>query len=548
MITLLLALLLWAPTFTAAQTSVSTLDQFTSTSSPATAITQRTWGKAFRLTGQSTGCATFSLNGTLTSTGIACGSGSGGTSFSFPFTMAAHWGQTTAGTSTALRLLGTPFSLFASSTSAFDNSSTTFATVSNAWFPLVSIGGLAVDAQGKLYSAATTTFTAPLLYALGNVTCRAADGSNSGCLSSSDWNTFNGKQAAGNYITALTSDVTASGPGSAAATLATVNGNVGSFTSANITVNGKGLITAASNGVGGFSFPFTPETLSGQAGVSTSTLMRLLSGASTTAFSANSASIGQTASTSISSTGAIKTPAITIGGLSGLLQGNGASNVTAVTDSTTVGQVLRVTGSNTYGWGALNLGTAAAITGTLGSANIADVFLFNTGDVGTGIFDFGGATSFEIPNGSNPTVDEIGQIALDTTDNQLLIATSTNASFPAVFRTVTKLFSFRAASTSPPFYSGFSASKLIGLPTEIDGYTATSITCSVWGGTSIVVGLIDAAGNATGLATCAAATSTTALGGNNVLTASEGANVLTGTVTGAPDYLYVTINGSFTRE
>jgi hypothetical protein len=49
-------------------------------------------------------------------------------------------------------------------------------------------------------------------------------------------------------ITALTGDVTASGVGSQAATLATVNSNVGSFTHASLTVNAKGLITAASNG------------------------------------------------------------------------------------------------------------------------------------------------------------------------------------------------------------------------------------------------------------------------------------------------------------
>lgn len=74
--------------------------------------------------------------------------------------------------------------------------------------------------------------------------------STTGALSNTDWNIFNGKQAAGNYITALTGDGTASGPGSAALTLATVNSNVGSFGSAasslNITVNAKGLITAAS--------------------------------------------------------------------------------------------------------------------------------------------------------------------------------------------------------------------------------------------------------------------------------------------------------------
>ena len=60
-----------------------------------------------------------------------------------------------------------------------------------------------------------------------------------------------GAPAAG--ITALTGDVTASGSGSVAATLATVNSNVGSFGSSTsiptFTVNAKGLITAASGNV-----------------------------------------------------------------------------------------------------------------------------------------------------------------------------------------------------------------------------------------------------------------------------------------------------------
>ncbi len=52
------------------------------------------------------------------------------------------------------------------------------------------------------------------------VDIQTASGSLSGLLSSTDWNTFNSKQAAGSYLTALTGEVTASGPGSAAATVA----------------------------------------------------------------------------------------------------------------------------------------------------------------------------------------------------------------------------------------------------------------------------------------------------------------------------------------
>lgn len=57
-----------------------------------------------------------------------------------------------------------------------------------------------------------------------------------------------GKQATGNYITALTGDATATGPGSVALTLATVNGSPGTFGSSAlipiVTVNGKGLVTS----------------------------------------------------------------------------------------------------------------------------------------------------------------------------------------------------------------------------------------------------------------------------------------------------------------
>lgn len=58
--------------------------------------------------------------------------------------------------------------------------------------------------------------------------------------------------------------------------------------------------------------------------------------------------------------------------LTGLLQGNGTSAITTITNSTTVGQVLRVSGSNTYTWGALDLADTDAITGTLPPSNTFD--------------------------------------------------------------------------------------------------------------------------------------------------------------------------------
>jgi hypothetical protein len=55
--------------------------------------------------------------------------------------------------------------------------------------------------------------------------------------------------------------------------------------------------------------------------------------------------------------------------LTGLLQGNGAAAFTAITNSSTVGQVLRVTGAATYAWGALDLADSDAVTGLLPVAN-----------------------------------------------------------------------------------------------------------------------------------------------------------------------------------
>ena len=88
-----------------------------------------------------------------------------------------------------------------------------------------------VTANTSARHAAVTISTANGLSVLGQaLSMAAADTSTTGALTSTDWAIFNGKQPAGAYITALTGDVTASGPGSVAATVA----YVGTSSAANV--------------------------------------------------------------------------------------------------------------------------------------------------------------------------------------------------------------------------------------------------------------------------------------------------------------------------
>lgn len=193
-------------------------------------------------------CVQAGVGGLLTTIVGACGTSGGSiTAVTATYPILSS-GGTSPNISTAF---GTTTSNTFAGTQTFTNSPV---------FSTLSAGTVNSTTAGTLYSTATSTptVTAPITYSgtlgsfiggiSGTFACTNASAGVTGCLTGTDYNTFNAKQPAGNYITALTGDVTASGPGSAAATLATVNGNVGSFTYASITVNGKGLITAASNG------------------------------------------------------------------------------------------------------------------------------------------------------------------------------------------------------------------------------------------------------------------------------------------------------------
>lgn len=123
-------------------------------------------------------------------------------------------------------LNGTGFVKATGTTISYDNSTYYLASNPNAYIALTGLSA-----------------TAPLSYnnTTGGFTISQSGVSANGYLSSTDWNTFNDKQTSGSYITALSGEATASGPGSAAVTLSTsaVTGKI--LTGVNIT---GGSITA----------------------------------------------------------------------------------------------------------------------------------------------------------------------------------------------------------------------------------------------------------------------------------------------------------------
>lgn len=63
----------------------------------------------------------------------------------------------------------------------------------------------------------------------------------------------------------------------------------------------------------------------------------------------------------------------------------------------------------------VNCGTNCTWDATNDEIDVDDVFLLHAGDIATGVHDFGGATSFEIPNSATPTLTVTGTLAFDTT-------------------------------------------------------------------------------------------------------------------------------------
>jgi hypothetical protein len=180
-----------------------------------------------------------------------------------------------------------------------------------------------------------------------------------------------------------------------------------------------------------------------------------------------------------------------------------------------------------------------------GAAYISGDLFIGGAIIATSTIDLGDAISFELPNGSGPTVDAIGEIALDTTANQLLVGTSTNASFPAVIPLEQVLFSVTFGSTTPEFISSgtIPVNKYVGQAREI-----TRIECHVAGGTSKNINVTDGANDTEALTCGTTNTKDNSIDTNSTFSADELWSLEFGATSGSVNYVAVTVYGHLGRQ
>lgn len=142
-----------------------------------------------------------------------------------------------------------------------------------------------------------------------------------------------------------------------------------------------------------------------------------------------------------------------------------------------------------------------------------------------GAIDLGGASSVEIPNGTAPTVDAAGEIAVDTTDNQLVYYGGAKRVLTYKKQAGFTVESPVAADDGVPIYS------------NPDPITITGIRCWAVGGTSAEITLTDGT-NALDTMTCDTdGASDDGSIANSTFTANEQIFYNTGTVTGSVTYV-----------
>lgn len=393
------------------------------------------------------------------------------------------------------------------------------------WSPVVTSVGLTTDdiSEGltnKYYTdsraRAAISATTPLSYnnSTGVFSITQAGGSSNGYLSSADWTTFNAKQTAGNYITALTGDVTAAGPGSAVASIAP---NAVSFAKMQaITANkllGSGASGTAIREISlGAGLSFTGTTLNGTGGTLTSLSISSANGFSGTV------------------TNPTTTPAITLStSISGMLKGSGSALVAATAG---IDYQAPITLTTTGGSGAATL-----LGNTLNIPNYDDNPMTTLGDI-----IYGGASGTALRLGGNTANSK--RFLTSTGNGTIAAAPAWTALASADVTTALGFTPYN--STNPNGYTsntGTVTSVSVANANGFSGTVATSTTTPSLTLRTSVTGIVK--GNGTALSAAVAGTDYQAPI-TLTTTGSTGAATLTGSTLNIPNLSNATVGLNLT--
>ena len=368
-------------------------------------------------------------------------------------------------------------------------------------------GTITIASSGGASGVTAVTGTAPIASSGGTtpaISISQATTSTNGYLSSTDWNTFNGKQPAGTYVTSVsaTSPVTSTGGTTPVIAMPAATGSVNGYLTSTdwTTFNNKGSGTVTSVSV---------VTANGFAGtVATAT----------------------------------STPAITIStSITGVLKGN----ATAISAATAGTDYSAGTSANTSGLvysttttGALTTATGAQVATALGSTNISGSAANVTGVVlgangGTGVantgFTFTMAGNVSHAGAYTQTFTATGNTSLTLPTSGTLISTVTNMAANPVTGTPSSTTYLRGDGTWAAISGGSGTVTSVSGTGTVNGLTLTgTVTTS---GSLTLGGTLDLSSPPAIGATAPSTGKFTTLAATGVLTASAGTASLPSIVT-----------------